>query len=223
LLRALKEAEEFEGAQYIARFVSFIRTDHLNTFTPSEQEALATEIAELGQSSKGDISAPPRPLVKNWSFDELTALLDQVTEQRDRQRGKKLFAEALCAQCHRREDLGRAIGPDLNSAAAKFSRKDLLETIVVPSKVVDGKYRLDVIETDDGRLITGQLVGGDTETLSLAPSPLDPARIHRVRRNEIVSRTSSPTSIMPEGLLSTLTQEEILDLLAFLEFGTAKD
>ncbi len=220
LLRGLKEAEEFDGAQSMQRFVAFIRTDHLNTFTPSEQQALAAEIAELGQSSQGNISAKPRPFVQQWDFDELATELDQVSEQRDRKRGKELFAEALCAQCHRRENFGRAIGPDLNSAANKFSRKDLLETIVAPSKVVDGKYRLDVIETEDGRLVTGQLVGGDAETLSLTPTPLDPARLHRIRRDEIVSRTTSPTSIMPEGLLNTLTRDEILDLLAFLEFGT---
>lgn len=220
LLKALREAEEFDGAQYMQRYVAFIRTDYLSAFTPSEQEALANEISELGQTSSGNITAKPRPLVKQWTFDELTALLDQVTDQRNRQRGKELFADAHCAQCHRREKVGRPIGPDLNSAAAKFSRKDLLETIVNPSKVVDGKYRLEMIETDDGQALTGQLVGGDAETLALAPSPLEPTRMVRVRRDQIESRTQSPTSIMPEGLLNTLTEDEILDLLAYLEFGS---
>lgn len=223
LLRGLKEAEEFEGAQYMQRFVAFIRTDHLNTFTPSEQDALATEIAQLGHTTSGDISAQPRPLVKTWTMDELAPLLDQVTEKRNRQRGKELFAGALCAQCHRREQLGRPVGPDLDSAVAKFSRKDLLETIVAPSKVVDEKYRQWMIETEDGRVVTGDLIGGDTETLSLAPTPLEPTRMIRVRRNEIVSRSTSPLSLMPEGLLNSLTQDEILDLLAFLEFGTAQE
>ncbi len=219
LLRALKEAETFTGAQYMPRCVTFIRTDFLNAFTPSEQEALAAEIAALGQSPASDIAAKPRPFVKNWTMDDLLPLLEQVSEGRDRQRGKELFAEALCVQCHRREQIGRPIGPDLDGAASKFSRKDLLETIVVPSKVVDYKYWLEVIETEDGRIVTGQLVGGDAETFSIAASPLEPTRIERVRRSGIVSRTASKTSLMPEGLLNSLTQDEILDLLAYLEFG----
>lgn len=220
VLRGLKEAESFQGAQYMQQFIAFIRTDCLNTFTDAEREALAHEIAALGHSSDGDISTPARPAVKAWTFEELAPLLEHVNEGRNRRRGKELFAEALCAQCHRREQFGRAIGPDLDSAAAKFSIKDLLETIVVPSKVVEDKYRLLMLETDDGRMIVGQLVGGDAETLSLAGSPLEPTRIQRVRRTDIVSRTSSPVSLMPEGLLNSLTAEEILDLLAFLEFGS---
>lgn len=220
VLRGLKEAESFQGAQYMQQFIAFIRTDCLNTFTDAEREALAHEIAALGHSSEGDITTPARPAVKAWTFEELTPLLEHVNEGRNRRRGKELFVEALCAQCHRREQFGRAIGPDLDSAAAKFSIKDLLETIVVPSKVVEDKYRLLMLETDDGRMIVGQLVGGDAETLSLAGSPLEPTRIQRVRRTDIVSRTSSPVSLMPEGLLNSLTAEEILDLLAFLEFGS---
>lgn len=219
-LRGLKEAEEFDGAQYLQRYVAFIRTDFLQTFREDELAALAEEIAALGQSSAAEVASSSRPVVRSWTLEELTPVLDQVTERRNRKRGKELFAGAMCAQCHRREGVGRAIGPDLNSAANKFSRRDLLETIVVPSKVVEEKYRLQVIETDDGQMVIGELVGGDAETLSLAPSPLSPTRMQRVRRDQIVSRTSSPTSIMPEGLLNTLTQEEILDLLAFLEFGT---
>lgn len=220
LLKALRDAEKFDGAQYMQRYVAFIRTDYLSAFTPLEHETLAAEIAALGQTSSGNIAAKPRPLVKQWTLDELTALLDRVTDQRNRERGKELFADAHCAQCHRREKVGRPIGPDLDSAAAKFSRKDLLETIVHPSKVVEGKYRLEMIETDDGQALTGQLVGGDAEMLALAPSPLEPTRMVRVRRDQIESRTTSPTSIMPDGLLNTLMEDEILDLLAYLEFGS---
>ena len=53
--------------------------------------------------------------------------------------------------------------------------------------------------------------------LVIATDPLEPTELHRIARSSIVSRNSSPVSIMPEGLLNTLSRDEILDLLAYLE------
>ena len=117
----------------------------------------------------------------------------------------KCSAEAQCARCHRKEGIGQPIGPDLDGVASRFGRRDLLESIVAPSKVVEEKYRNLVIETENGQVFAGQLAGGDAASLVIATDPLEPTELQRIARNSIVTRTSSPVSIMPEGLLNTLS------------------
>lgn len=214
----LKRAESFLGAQYLQRFLTFIRTDALGSLSEEHRVQLALLIGELGKSPTvlaGQTSA--RPLVRKWTLDELAGSLEAVGQNRDLARGRQLFAEALCARCHRKGGVGQPIGPDLDGVASRFGRRDLLESILVPSKVVDEKYRNLVIETENGQVFAGQLAGGDAQALVIATDPLEPTELHRIARNSIVTRGSSPVSIMPEGLLNMLSLDEILDLLAYLE------
>jgi putative heme-binding domain-containing protein len=214
----LKRSEDFSGAHYLHRFLTFIRTDALGTLSAEERATLAPLIDRLGKSAGVALPAvAARPEIRKWTLDDLTPALDSVGPGRDLARGKKLFADALCARCHRLRGEGLPIGPDLDGVAARFGRRDLVETIVSPSKVVDEKYRNMIIETDGGEIISGQLAGGDAQSLAIAVDPLEPAQLRRVPRKSIVTRRSSPVSIMPEGLLNTLDKNEILDLLAYLE------
>lgn len=214
----LKRAESFDGAFYLPRFLTFIRSDAVATLTDAEKESLAPLLASLGQNEG---SAGPlvvnRPKIKEWTLAELSPALAQLDQPRDAARGKKMFAEALCIRCHRLAGEGGALGPSLAGVAGRFSRRDILETILDPSRVVDEKYRSMLIQTSDGRSLSGQLVGGNKELFYIAPDPLVPADIRVIRRDTITSRTTSPTSTMPKGLLDTLSREEILDLLSYLE------
>ncbi len=214
----LKRAEQFTGAQYMARFVTFIRTDVLASLTDEEREFFAAKIASLGRSeSTPNTTVAARPVVKQWSLDELVPMLEGVGHERSFERGKAMFAAAQCSRCHRIGGEGIAIGPDLAGAAARFNRKDLLESLLDPSKVVEEKYRNTMIELDDGRVVIGQLAGGNADTLAISTDPNEPTKLVRVARKAIVTRQSSPVSMMPKGLLDTLSQDEILDLLAYLE------
>ena len=214
----LKRAESFHGAQYLQRFLTFIRTDALGALSEEHRVGLARLIGELGKSPTVLLAKTTvRPLVRQWTLDELAGSLEAVGEKRDLVRGRQMFAEALCARCHRKGGVGQPIGPDLDGVASRFGRRDLLESIVSPSKVVDEKYRNLVIETENGQLLSGQLAGGDATSLVIATDPLEPAELRRLARSSILTRTSSPLSIMPEGLLNMLSRDEILDLLAYLE------
>jgi putative heme-binding domain-containing protein len=200
----------------MARYATFIRTDALATLTPDERKELAPLIDQLGRPPKLP-DTPQRPFVHAWTINELQPALPELNHGRNFERGRAMFTAALCIQCHRFGDQGVAVGPDLANIAARFSRRDILETILLPSKVVEDKYRALVIVTDDGRVVTGQIAGGDANSLAIATDPLAPAHVVRVARSSIESRTVSKTSIMPEGLLNSLSREEVLDLLAFLE------
>ncbi|MBC8115220.1 MAG: c-type cytochrome, partial [Candidatus Saccharimonas sp.] len=214
----LKRAEQFTGAQYMTRFVTFIRTDVLASLTDEEQEFFAAKIASLGRSEfTTNTTVSARPVVKQWSLDELVPTLEGVGRERSFERGRAMFAAAQCSRCHRFGGEGLAIGPDLAGAAARFNRKDMVESLLDPSKVVEDKYRNTMIELDDGRVVIGQLAGGNADTLAIATDPNEPTKLVRVARKAIVTRKSSPVSMMPKGLLDTLSQDEILDLLAYLE------
>ena len=72
------------------------------------------------------------------------------------------------------------------------------------------------IETSDGKVLIGRIVEETPEKLVLRKNPLEPETV-TIKKSEIESRSLSKVSPMPAGLLNTLTKEEILDLLAYLE------
>ncbi|MFN0054169.1 MAG: alpha/beta hydrolase fold domain-containing protein [Planctomycetales bacterium] len=220
----LKRAEKFTGAHAMHTFVTFVRTDALAGLSDHERQALAPSIAALGQvEAQAESTRPARPLVKKWTMADVTEVLERVSPERNRLRGRELYAEAACARCHQFQGEGLMFGPHLDGVAARFGRRDLLETILDPSKAVDHKYRSTRIETEQGRVITGQLAGGNAEFLFVVPNPLEPTVVERIPKKGIVSRGTTETSPMPAGLLDPMNLEEIVDLLSYLEFGKVEN
>jgi putative heme-binding domain-containing protein len=214
-LKWLKAAEKFQGAHYMPRFLTYIRSDALETFTDEERTALAKEIDALGRYDEAE-APPPRPEIKKWTLDELSAELAKIKRAPDKKAGEKLYAEAQCIRCHRHGERGIPFGPDLQSVSARFGTREILESIVEPAKVIDDKYRTLTLETSGGLTATGFLVGGNAETFFVAADPLRPTNFQRIPRKEITTRTHSPLSPMPEKLLDGLTAEEVYDLLGYL-------
>ena len=133
-----------------------------------------------------------------------------------------MFAAASCNRCHRVGLVGTLVGPDLTGASRRFSRRDILDAIISPSKVIPDVYRSVVVETEDGIIHTGRVVpSGDfrAPTLRLSTNPNAPHEVIEIDKIDIVAQKISNISWMPEGLLNTLNEEEILDLLAFIEAG----
>ena len=145
--------------------------------------------------------------------------------ERDYDRGRALFAAAKCFACHRCNDEGGGVGPDLTGVAGRFSTKDLLESIIVPSKTISDQYESVTIATSDGRVVTGRIVNLHGDNLMINPDMLDPNNMVNVPRSKIEDMKRSPVSMMPVGLLNTLHKDEILDLVAYLlcaEIGRAR-
>ena len=145
--------------------------------------------------------------------------LDAVAQKRDAARGKKLFAETGCAQCHRLGSDGGFIGPDLTAVSSRFDRRTLLESVIEPSKVVAEVYRPATITLKSGAIYDGRVVSEDAQSLVLAINPADPDQRRRLLKADIAEQRVSELSPMPAGLFDTLTREEILDLLAWVESG----
>ena len=85
-----------------------------------------------------------------------------------------------------------------------------------PSKFVEEKFRLVMIEQTDGSIVSGAVENEDDERVTLKPNPLDTATVE-IGLSMIKSRVESPVSPMPAGLLNGLKSQQILDLLAWFE------
>jgi putative heme-binding domain-containing protein len=158
--------------------------------------------------------------VKAWTVADLADQRVEVNHRTNLQRGPELFAAAQCIMCHRLGEQGGTVGPDLTDVARRFSTRDLLESILEPSRVISETYRHVVITTKAGKTVTGRVVPVDYRlpVLRLASDPLSADTID-VPKDDIISYVESEISPMPGGLLDHLTREEIFDLLAYIERG----
>jgi putative heme-binding domain-containing protein len=182
---------------------------------------MPAEIAALGDLTKVQpaikASTEARAFVKEWKSAELLPLLDQVGKGRDFARGKAAYTAAQCILCHRYGDQGGAAGPDLTNVATRFKRQDLLESITEPSKVLSEQYRMTVFTMKDGSVTAGRISQENDDTVVVMTNSFDPAVTAVISKPDIKSREFSKVSLMPPGLLNTFNQDEILDLLAYLE------
>jgi putative heme-binding domain-containing protein len=100
--------------------------------------------------------------------------------------------------------------------AGRFSVRDVLESVVDPSKVISDQYSAVTVVTTDGRVITGRIINLSGDSLRINTNMLDPGAVEGVDRKTIEEQFPSKLSMMPTGLLNTLHEDEMLDLLAYL-------
>jgi putative heme-binding domain-containing protein len=133
----------------------------------------------------------------------------------DAARGETIFwSQAVnCGRCHRVDDRGTPIGPDLSDVGSLRSTEDLLESLLSPSRRVEPKYAAYLVHTGDGRSSTGLLVKRDENSVVLRDS----------EGNEIILAAEdvdelrpSRMSLMPDGQMAGLTAQEAADLLEYL-------
>lgn len=128
--------------------------------------------------------------------------------------GRPLF-DQRCAMCHRFGGIGKDVGPDLTTITSRFKKKDILESILWPSKVISDQYQSEMFELKDGKIVTGVIVrdGATSVLVRTAENPDKPVAIPKA---QIANRGPATVSLMPEGLIETLSRKEIADLLAFM-------
>ena len=208
----------FNNGASFNNFMAHAHEEAKLTMSPEEILALS-DVLNAYSAKQTPKPAPPlssRKLVKEWTTADLQPLLDQVGKGRNFARGKDIFYQAQCSTCHRYGDQGGAVGPDLTAVSTRFKRQDILEASTEPSKVLSEQYRNIAIETVAGKVIIGRIVEETPEKVVIRPNPLLPETL-TIQTSDIELREFSKVSPMPAGLLNTLTQEEILDLLAYLE------
>jgi putative membrane-bound dehydrogenase-like protein len=125
--------------------------------------------------------------------------------------GKAVY-EKTCAKCHKLFGQGGEVGPELTG----YERTNMmywLENIVDPSAVIREEYVSFVVDTTDGRKLTGIVAAQDKTTVTLRDQE---GRLTRIARAKIEDMAASPVSLMPEGQLKELREQQVRDLFAYL-------
>lgn len=156
---------------------------------------------------------PTQTFVRDWKMEDLIPGLQKLGD-RSTDDGRAAYRQVGCNQCHRFRGDGGTVGPELDDLARRLPPRDLLESILSPSKVITESYATTEIETKSGDLISGRIEREDERAIVIR-SPLATEGV-TVEKSQIRERTLSKTSNMPAGMLNTLTEDQILDLLAYL-------
>jgi len=210
------KARGYKGGNSLGKFILRIRDQALEKVPAADRPALLALAEKDLAPAKPAATVPPRAFVKAWTLDDLLPALPEAEKGRNFARGKALYTAAQCAQCHQFAGEGGATGPDLTAVGSRFSHKDILDAILEPSKALSEQYASFLFTMKDGAMVGGQIAEENNDHLELITDPINGTRQTISPRN-IVKREMSPVSLMPPGLLSTLTKDEILDLLAYLE------
>lgn len=214
------------------------RRDELLDFAKEKQPVLRNEALRnlVGESLTADqrqglealakrepdcASLVARVLGKPFIMDrpapaDLEAWLKRLEGLASAEAGRRIFFHsklAGCYRCHRVEGRGRDIGPDLGTVSRNGLIRNL-ESILQPSKSVAPHFQVWRIETSDGKTHTGMLIGTHLDEYTYID---EKGKTFKLLTPDMVETKSVPTSLMPDNLVNQLTDQELRDLLAYLQ------
>lgn len=194
--------DEIEGTRIAPAAVSF---DLLRRLRQHDDEALAARIVKMF----GRVQAAT-PLQKQGRINAVYQSLFRGTGEAAN--GREHFKK-ICANCHKLHGQGKSVGPDLTGAERK-NRELLVRNIVDPSAVIRQEFIAQVAETKDGQILTGLLAESTAETITLVDAKNQRTVLNR---GDVESLQESPISLMPDNLLDDLTEQQIRDLIAYVQ------
>jgi putative heme-binding domain-containing protein len=165
--------------------------------SPKVAAAAKTALASVIPPSREEMAAKFKPA---------------VAAKGDATKGQLQFM-GRCMICHKAGATGFAVGPDLITVKTK-GREALLEAILMPHKEVASQYIAYTVNTKDGQTIAG-VISNDTASSMTLKMPGGAEKT--LQRSEIKGSSSSGQSLMPEGLETGMTVEDMADLLSFIE------
>ena len=161
---------------------------------------------------------PPvqRRFVKKWQHHFFGSAADDL-EGHSIENGKLIYEQAACSRCHTIAGQGAKFGPDLTEVTKRFRGSKLLQQVVNPSAEIHEKFKTQIVLVDDGRLLTGLIVDETETQICLVANLLKPEKVEWIDKEAIEKRKIATVSSMPAGLLDTYSQNEIMDLMAYLQ------
>ena len=150
---------------------------------------------------------------------KLPPIGDLITRSGNADKGRDILAksiksEAQCLKCHMVRGQGGQIGPDLSMVGKKGSLENLFESLLVPSKAIADQYVSWKIDTIDGQSLVGLIVAESESTVVIRDAN---GKDYKIPTADIDGRSKSLVSLMPENLVAALTEDELIDVVAFLK------
>ena len=149
---------------------------------------------------------------KAAAFAKYRVLLTSDALAKGNVRNGRAIYERTCFACHKLYGQGGEIGPDI-TGSNRANLDYILENILNPSGEIPEGYQLLLVTTRGGQTLAGTLASENARQLVLRVVGLPPVT---VAKSEIQSRETIPTSMMPEGLLASLRDEDVIDLIGYL-------
>jgi len=210
------DAGTYRGGNSFRGFLQNMRNEAIETLSDAEKEKYAVLTNRPIEPMSQKLPEETRAIVKNWEMGDFNDLSNDALANRNLKNGEQMFVVGQCYKCHQVSGSGGSVGPDLTAAGRRFNPHDLLETMIVPSKEVSDQYRATTFQMDDGRLITGRIANLAGGNYMVQTNMLDPGNFTNLSAANIEDRKPSEVSMMPKGLLDTMTKDDVLDLLAYL-------
>jgi putative heme-binding domain-containing protein len=176
---------------------------------PALTQALAAAIARAS-------AAGTQPAASPHAMDPaaLDAFVSLVRDKADASRGAAIYAREnlKCVTCHRIGDAGGRVGPNLTAIGASSPLDYVIDSLLYPAKNVKEGYNTVVVQTADGQVLTGIQVTRSDAELVLRDATGKEMKIPTADIDE----ESAGTSLMPAGLIDSLSREELADLVRYL-------
>jgi putative membrane-bound dehydrogenase-like protein len=194
------------------RLLQLVQTDQI----PADLKDAAATV--LFNSSRADVREgaakllPAPPTARMSDGRTLSPASELATRTGDPARGKAAFAK-VCTACHQAQGVGVDFGPPLTEIGSKLRKPGLYTAILEPSAGIAYNYEGSTVRLKDGRETTG-IVINDTPT-EVAVKVIGGV-VTRFTRAEVASVTPMPVSLMPRGLQSAFTEQELVDLVEYL-------
>ena len=208
-VRAEKKGASFEGVESLL--------EHWTGMQRPDEAATSMKPWQKWYAKANPDRAPaelPDPADSRWDFEQL---VDYIGSDKGRfgdpAHGRTAFTKAKCAQCHQFGNYGEAIGPSLSGIGKRFTKREILESILFPAHIVSDQYASKRVLTLDGRVMSGLVSQRTADTLEVRDAN---NQIVVIKEKEIDQILPSNSSIMPSGLLDDLTLQEISDMMAYL-------
>jgi len=120
---------------------------------------------------------------------------------------------ANCIRCHQFGDDGGMVGPPLTTIGQKLSKAQIYTKIFNPNSSILMGYEDWIVKTRDGDFFEGILAETTDEHVTIKDAS---GQYHDVPLDQVASKKMLKTSIMPEGLASAMTQQEMVNLVEYL-------
>ena len=208
----------YKGGARLANYLADIKR-HATESVPQADltPALKKLIQTQPKSSIPQFTLETQSFVKNWTLKDFAGDLNaEVKSRRDFANGRKMAGAGACYVCHRFKGEGGAVGPDLSAAGGKFSAYDLLEAIIDPGKEISDQYGATNFKMKDGSVISGRIMNLSEDRYQVNTDMMNPSSNTLVDVNDLVSIEPSRISMMPAGLINTMSKDDVFDLLAYL-------
>ena len=207
------------GGASFGGFLANIRKVAISHLNDEQKQKLGELVGDLPEPRDPLADLAPRPLVQEWKVEDLAEEASQKNSGYDFSKGKQLFAIAQCYKCHRFQGQGGIQGPDLTAVSGRFSPREMLTAIIEPNKEISDQYQATQFITEDDQIVVGRVANLNGSTLMITTNMLDPQNFTNLDRKSITEMKPSPNSMMPSGLLNTLSKEEVFELLAYMKSG----